>query len=159
MLVNICRLVLYHSWFANPSLTKPLFIIKPVAMQQFESTASHYVDFAVSSVAMLPHCSCWSLSTGTVGTRRHPEAHSYQKNPGSTGVSLSAIASILAERLFKNFSKGINRRDRRDARIQAVHPWHPWLPGAGWFRQWPPQWFGMLYSFKYTPENLDKPEI
>lgn len=30
------------------------------------------------------------------------------------GVSLSAIASILAERLFKNFSKGINRRDRRD---------------------------------------------
>lgn len=29
------------------------------------------------------------------------------------GVSLSAIASILAERLFKNFSRGINRRDRR----------------------------------------------
>jgi len=30
------------------------------------------------------------------------------------GVSLSAIASILAERLLKNFSRGINRRDRRD---------------------------------------------
>ena len=44
----------------------------------------------------------------------------------SPGVSLSAIASILAERLFKNFSKGINRRDRRDAGT----PWDPhgiWL--------------------------------
>lgn len=38
---------------------------------------------------------------------------------GLPGVSLSAIASILAERLFKNFSRGINRRDRRDARPMA----------------------------------------
>lgn len=46
---------------------------------------------------------------------------------GLPGVSLSAIASILAERLFKNFSRGINRRDRRDA-------WPMGMGSKGWLK-------------------------